>query len=1126
MLIIRTFCVALFNPIFHLAGRALSIAEIAFVGWSGLRGAVSLILLSYVASGRIYLKIDGEERHDVLESGMMAGSDMTLWTSCFVVLTLLINGPTIGPLLSTLGLNTIPKATLGIQGRVKKHILNHILNVLKKLREGDGDDDFLQGADWEIVGKYVDLSNSLSSFGQTQKYKTTDDSGKERKKFDENSIVSVSKAFVVAIWRMIKTFANDLFRLKFVFRDSSDAYEPEEYVDSSSKHPEDLEEREHDKAGEDNSMERMMSECIFQTSDAHRATATSHHASASLQTDVEVGVRPSENMNLSLEKASYFSRVSQKGSFESDVKQVCLMGERGPLLFGKQPEGEMKGPQGDSKLGETTDHHKNNIHLMLNSLSENLGQFYQNTFGESKENKCGTGNIADAPQEDVNDQPPRAGDAYYSLDSSSEVTLSSKLLGHQNSEPGYEAEMDLFENRRSGEDMQIEHNAILLSDASTPGNISKKYSYKNKKMNCRPIDSNDKHEALTGGSPGKSAAGSTVTDSFGRLGSQNILDVIGLHDSEDDKDLVEYDTVNHSENQLDQVLLQEIRARLVGGLLQQFQLRREQGTLSIQAFHLLEGVCNEELQTNYAKISLWDKLSHKIGPDVLTSQISYTSSKAYKSMPIWLRRVCKVPFAIIGKLARYVLGKKMLIACEVAIEYNLAWVSNAYVQWLKLHGDCFIQLLNEVDGELECTYKFISNREIEAPDTFRAIQSYRASLTVLEQAQKYIRYLNCTGILKNNEYEVIVEKISKKTRRLEIVGPIWRPPQYKDFVRSLTPFSSMSRSEFRRIWDMGNVKEFKPGDVIFQTDSTNPKYDGGIIYVISGVCKRTRSQGLNKVESFCGAGSSLGLLQALQLSSLEGSEVVEAVGNALDRATVIFAISQSNIESILSDIVSENSEPSLMMQLVEGWIKSASLFIFAELESSVAGQIFHILKGRIGDDLDVNSIYTGEHYYRKTAFMSPIVAQRSTGTSMDEEVIDLEQVFSSEIAPSQSTYRTKSEDRVEFLKKKSREVARALYLRLKRKLDQTAIIQLKKGDIFTQSTTMVLLSGTLKLVTPDAAQSQEYQSLETTKVIAPSVIVWVGDELATSLRSPRKGDQGTAQEICWQVCSPQVLVVL
>lgn len=44
MLIIRTGCITLFNPLFRLAHKSLSVAEIAFVGWSGLRGAVSLIL--------------------------------------------------------------------------------------------------------------------------------------------------------------------------------------------------------------------------------------------------------------------------------------------------------------------------------------------------------------------------------------------------------------------------------------------------------------------------------------------------------------------------------------------------------------------------------------------------------------------------------------------------------------------------------------------------------------------------------------------------------------------------------------------------------------------------------------------------------------------------------------------------------------------------------------------------------------------------------------------------------------------------------------------------------------------------------------------------------------------------
>jgi NhaP-type Na+/H+ or K+/H+ antiporter len=90
MMLIRTGCTALFNPLFSVLGEPLSWQEILFVGWAGLRGSVSLIMVSAFVAGSSFVFAGGARETDVVHA------DISLWTSAFVLLTLVINGPLIG----------------------------------------------------------------------------------------------------------------------------------------------------------------------------------------------------------------------------------------------------------------------------------------------------------------------------------------------------------------------------------------------------------------------------------------------------------------------------------------------------------------------------------------------------------------------------------------------------------------------------------------------------------------------------------------------------------------------------------------------------------------------------------------------------------------------------------------------------------------------------------------------------------------------------------------------------------------------------------------------------------------------------------------------------------------------
>lgn len=140
MLAVRTVCVALFTPVFRAVGEALSLQEIAFVGWSGLRGSVSLIMLSAFNSGNVAGAPLPEQEPTQLD---VVNADINLWVSAFVLLTLVINGPGIAPMLRLLRLDSVPVEKRKMRTKARRALQRFTQLHMAALREDE--DEFLQG---------------------------------------------------------------------------------------------------------------------------------------------------------------------------------------------------------------------------------------------------------------------------------------------------------------------------------------------------------------------------------------------------------------------------------------------------------------------------------------------------------------------------------------------------------------------------------------------------------------------------------------------------------------------------------------------------------------------------------------------------------------------------------------------------------------------------------------------------------------------------------------------------------------------------------------------------------------------------------------------------------------------
>ena len=130
---IRAFSVALFIPLLKRIGIGINFEKATVLVWGGLRGAVSLALALTVAQNELIPKEIGDQ--------------VLFLCAGIVVLTILINGSSMGWVLKKLGLDRLPDAKQATVDKASGEVSRALCGALPGMME----DDFLKGADWEQV---------------------------------------------------------------------------------------------------------------------------------------------------------------------------------------------------------------------------------------------------------------------------------------------------------------------------------------------------------------------------------------------------------------------------------------------------------------------------------------------------------------------------------------------------------------------------------------------------------------------------------------------------------------------------------------------------------------------------------------------------------------------------------------------------------------------------------------------------------------------------------------------------------------------------------------------------------------------------------------------------------------
>lgn len=108
-------------------------------------------------------------------------------------------------------------------------------------------------------------------------------------------------------------------------------------------------------------------------------------------------------------------------------------------------------------------------------------------------------------------------------------------------------------------------------------------------------------------------------------------------------------------------------------------------------------------------------------------------------------------------------------------------------------------------------WKFIVNREIEAPARFHAIQTYRAVMAILRQQQHFAGQLYSSGMVDEAEHEHILMPIQRQERMLQRRGPHWQAPSISE------------------------VGQYPTWTMIFSICSTSLGSCLSVLYVLSGI---------------------------------------------------------------------------------------------------------------------------------------------------------------------------------------------------------------------------------------------------------------------------------------------------
>lgn len=1038
MILIRTLCIVLFNPIFKLLGKGLSPSEIIFSGFASMRGAVSLIMASGFALGSssIYTG-SGDSISDGSDDGAAINAAILLWTASFVVITLVVNGSLCGPMLRILNLCKVTKERNRTRARARRSLCEFTEEKLVALKQNK-EAEFLAGANWDLVEQYVEVSSvPMEGFDDNKNEEVNKES--DEKKGGAQTLLGVLCTLGRAVLHYFQTCCGHICSTVSTgsrcqmkkseykgrhhaskeqqqspspsppSRPTSPTESPSVVVELSAptpkvpengstvagyvlehghghqqqRHHHHRDESSHRSAGwsdrsgafeeMDWTQDDQVKECPFlsYTTEKERKTDVSQVGLGEIpgpsqpvqvpkSADIESNYKGQEDEED--EDASYFRRKTLQPISvrveEIEPEQEGASTQSMPAYVGRSMRAELQRELG--KVGRTSfafeidqlDGEPSSTAIDEKSTPFGIAPSASATEATEAErapsltpipNTAAPAGIALELQKALHGATVSgASGAALAAELKRQLNLTNEANRSSSTSFGYTpSRSSVF--GPSGRDLLGRKNSGSASprplqflgfgvNASSPSynnksggggvfsNSGDNSTHGNYQLSRNSVFSARDRAVLPASAP---LAAALLDQQLGALQHRqqaqeqqhqhNVSTENGTNKQASEDNNLSLPAHIPTSPPTEEVLYEE-KSRVVSGLKRHFTARRLGGLLSSRGLRLLEYSCDESLENTGGSLRLWPLLEAEVRGGWAArgaSRLSLLTLGVYHSMPGVFRKLFSWPLKKISAMLRRYLGRKMLVACEVAIELYLALTSIPQVAWLKQahHATTWRCLLDDIEVDTSAAHNFIIQREIEAPDMFQAIQSYRSAMAVLRQQLVFCQNLFQNGAVDAGELQVLTSPIDKKIRHLEMVGPVWRPPRAKAVLRSLSVVTELSDAAFRRFYAAGSILAFRKGQIIWDSSkssaTTTEKYScPGLFIILSGVVKRVLKSNEVIKEYFGGPGGIVGALPCLveNLSTSTASsfsETVVAEGNALDRGPVVFHLPRTALLQML-----------------------------------------------------------------------------------------------------------------------------------------------------------------------------------------------------------------------------------
>ncbi|KAK9828685.1 hypothetical protein WJX72_001519 [[Myrmecia] bisecta] len=577
-------------------------------------------------------------------------------------------------------------------------------------------------------------------------------------------------------------------------------------------------------------------------------------------------------------------------------------------------------------------------------------------------------------------------------------------------------------------------------------------------------------------------------------------------------------------------LLAETRVRLVHGLKRYFHGKRAEGLLSARGVQILDHACDVTMDQSGQPMSMWQHIEREVCGRYMVRGLARTlfglrklnlARRRWGKPSRWLAdRLLLPPLLKAAEVIGRILNRTMLLSMECAVEYWLALNWSPQAQWLEYEEAGEAGLREEVRAESRRVWQFILEREVEAPERFRSIQSYRAAMALLRQQGLFVEQLFSSGMVNEVEREKLLEPIEKRERDLEKLGSIGRPPTITEVLRSTPVLHELPEPVFEGILRRSQLVRYEPGNVIWspptkptqapatpapltieevasspQAASKGSTAGGkGVHIVMAGLVKSAYINSDGETEDYyLGTGGVIGLLPALVGEALPGSGGATAVGNALMQGPVVFHIPQSLIRRIRRKAAA--GDPRLQ-QLELDLFRMAALAVLDRLQSEVVAAVVTLFQQR-----------TVQQAQRSARDRLQVGA--SGGTSTGEAGGEIAPVGADAVA---------GLDPKRIWKAAQKHVSTVME-ELHAGLRDGALVELRAGQTYPQQSSLVLLRGTLCMTgaATDVPNAQAGVAVPqgsydvTVQYRGPCVLPWLWDGAAA-----QSGQGGGQQQLLAQ----------